>query len=154
MGGTGKTELVVRAADRLTAGYPDGRFWLGLRTYAPAESRMGTAEALRTLLNALGIPPDPQDFEVSQLSARWRSATVECRILLVLYVDAAIVSAVETLYRSGSVTGMSEGRPSRPSVAPPRHETDVEALAWFDRHQPPAWTVRVHTKADDLNRLL
>ncbi|GLY76884.1 tetratricopeptide repeat protein [Actinoallomurus iriomotensis] len=84
LGGTGKTELAVRAAARLAARCPDGRFWLGLRTYAPAESRMGTAEVLRTLLNALGVAPDPQDVDVSRLSAKWRSVTADRRILLVL----------------------------------------------------------------------
>ncbi|MFI1073322.1 tetratricopeptide repeat protein [Streptomyces puniciscabiei] len=84
LGGTGKTELAVCAARQLTDRYPDGLFWLELRTYAAAESRMRPAQALRLLLNALGVSPDPQVTGVPALSRAWRSVTEGRRVLLVL----------------------------------------------------------------------
>ncbi|MEO3859859.1 NB-ARC domain-containing protein [Acrocarpospora sp. B8E8] len=84
MAGAGKTELAIRIARQLASRYPDGLFWLGLRTYAAAESRMGTAEALRTLLNTLGVAPDPQATDVAGLSQKWRSVTADRRLLLIL----------------------------------------------------------------------
>ncbi len=84
MPGTGKTELAIRATRALTARYPDGSFWLGLRTYAAAESQMTGTEALRTLLNALNVPPDPNATTVNALSRAWRAATVGKRMLIVL----------------------------------------------------------------------
>ncbi|GAA4187818.1 tetratricopeptide repeat protein [Microbispora amethystogenes] len=84
MPGTGKTELAIRAAHALTARYPDGLFWLGLRTYAAAESRMTGTEALRTLLNALDVPPNPNATTVNALSREWRAATMGKKMLIVL----------------------------------------------------------------------
>ncbi|MEU8403462.1 tetratricopeptide repeat protein [Nonomuraea sp. NPDC048892] len=84
MPGTGKTELAIRAARALAARYPDGVFWLGLRTYAATESRVTTASALRTLLNALNVPPDPHTTTVTALSRTWRAATTGRKMLIVL----------------------------------------------------------------------
>ncbi|MEO3859860.1 hypothetical protein [Acrocarpospora sp. B8E8] len=57
-----------------------------------------------------------------------------CNDRLFRYIDAVIVEAVWMLYRGGSVTGMTERRADRPGVPPPRHESDVAALAWLDQH--------------------
>jgi hypothetical protein len=84
MPGTGKTELAICAARALAARYPDGVFWLGLRTYAAAESRMTSSEALRNLLNALHVPPDPNATSVNALSRTWRAATSGKKMLIVL----------------------------------------------------------------------
>lgn len=84
MAGTGKTQLAIRVSHELVSRYPDGQFWLGLRTYAATESRMGTAEALRTLLNALDVAPDPRATDVTALSQKWRSVTVNRRLLIIL----------------------------------------------------------------------
>ncbi|WP_440070373.1 AAA family ATPase [Streptosporangium sp. OZ121] len=84
MPGTGKTELAIRAAHELAARYPDGVFWLGLRTYAASESRMTSTEALRTLLNALRVPPNPKAADVTTLGHAWQAATRGKRLLVVL----------------------------------------------------------------------
>ncbi|MEV4457589.1 tetratricopeptide repeat protein [Microbispora sp. NPDC049633] len=84
MPGTGKTELAIRAARALAARYPDGLFWLGLRTYAAAESQMTSTEALRTLLNALDVPANPNATSVDALSRTWRAATTGKKMLIVL----------------------------------------------------------------------
>ncbi|MEU5869554.1 tetratricopeptide repeat protein [Nonomuraea sp. NPDC047529] len=84
MPGTGKTELAICAVRSLAARYPDGLCWLGLRTYAAAESRMTSTAALRTLLNALNVPPDPGATDVQALSRAWRAATAGKRMLIVL----------------------------------------------------------------------
>ncbi|MFG1965470.1 tetratricopeptide repeat protein [Nonomuraea sp. NPDC049028] len=84
MPGTGKTELAICAARALAARYPDGLFWLGLRTYAATESQLTSTAALRTLLNALNVPPDPNATSVTALSRTWRTATAGKKILIVL----------------------------------------------------------------------
>jgi tetratricopeptide (TPR) repeat protein len=97
MGGVGKTELAIRAAQELASRYPDGQFWVGLRTYAPAaESRIGVTAALRTLLNAAGAAPDPHAASAAALSQKWRSVTADRKILLVLD-DADDASQVRSL---------------------------------------------------------
>jgi tetratricopeptide (TPR) repeat protein len=83
--GVGKTELAVRVAEDLSSSYPDGVFWIGLRTYAvAAESRLDIAPALRMLLNVLGEQPDPTATGMAELSKAWRAASADRRILLVL----------------------------------------------------------------------
>lgn len=83
--GVGKTELAVRVADKLAPGYPDGVFWIGLRTYAAAaESRLDIAQGLRMLLNALGEQPDQAMTSEAELSRAWRAASAGRRILLIL----------------------------------------------------------------------
>ena len=82
--GSGKTELAVRAARLLGDRFPDGVWWVSFRTYAAWESRLGTSEALRSLLIAMGVPADPVAVNVDSLSAIWRSATAGRRVLLVL----------------------------------------------------------------------
>lgn len=84
LAGTGKTELAIRMVHELVTRYPDGVYWLGLRTYATQESRMHTAEALRTLLNSVGVPPDPRAIDIPALSRTWRSATASRRLLIIL----------------------------------------------------------------------
>ncbi|GAA4931106.1 tetratricopeptide (TPR) repeat protein [Nonomuraea thailandensis] len=84
MPGTGKTELAICAARALAARYPDGLFWLGLRTYTATESQMTSTEALRTLLNALDVPSDPNATGVTALSRTWQAATTGKKMLIVL----------------------------------------------------------------------
>lgn len=83
--GVGKTELAVRIAEELSSSYPDGVFWIGLRTYAvAAESRLDVAQALRMLLNALGEQPDPTATSLAELSKAWHAASADRRVLLIL----------------------------------------------------------------------
>jgi tetratricopeptide (TPR) repeat protein len=83
--GVGKTELAVRVAEDLASGYPDGVFWIGLRTYAVApESRLGIAQALQMLLSAAGEQLDRPAADEAELSRAWRTASAGQRILLVL----------------------------------------------------------------------
>ena len=84
MPGAGKTELAIRAARSLAGRYPDGLYWVNLRTYAVAESRMTTSEVLRTLLNALGVPSDPHAIDPAMLARSWHTATAGKRLLVVL----------------------------------------------------------------------
>jgi hypothetical protein len=80
MPGTGKTELAICATRALAARYPDGVFWLGLRTYAATESQLTSTAALRTLLNALNVPPDPNATSVTALNRIWRAATTSKKL--------------------------------------------------------------------------
>ncbi|MGW0810309.1 tetratricopeptide repeat protein [Nonomuraea sp. NPDC002799] len=100
MPGVGKTELAVRAVHELAAHYPDGIFWLELRTYAATESRRTGTEALRTLLNALKVPPDPAAAGLAELARAWRTATAGRRLLIVLD-DADSTEQVRPLLPGG-----------------------------------------------------
>jgi hypothetical protein len=53
--GAGKTALVVRAAHRARARFPDGQLYVDLRGYGP-EPPVAPAEALARLLRAIGEP--------------------------------------------------------------------------------------------------
>ena len=44
MPGVGKTELAIRTVREVSDRYPDGVFWVSLRTYAARESRVETTE--------------------------------------------------------------------------------------------------------------
>jgi tetratricopeptide (TPR) repeat protein len=100
--GVGKTELAIRVAEELAPRYPDGVFWIGLRTYAvAAESRLDVAQGLRMLLNVLGEHPDPTATGTAALSTAWRAASAGQRILLILD-DVGDPAQVETLLPGGA----------------------------------------------------
>lgn len=84
MGGAGKTTLIVHAAHRLAASYPDGQLYIDLRGFTPGERPLAPEEAVRILLRALGTPDSsiPDDTE-SQL-AMWQTALATRRLLVVL----------------------------------------------------------------------
>ncbi|BCJ74986.1 hypothetical protein CS0771_45300 [Catellatospora sp. IY07-71] len=94
--GSGKTELVIRACQQLRDRYPDGVFWLRMRTYARAESRLSAGEALRYLLSASGAAQVLYSTDLSRLTAAWRAASASRRLLVVLddVKDAAQVRAL------------------------------------------------------------
>jgi DNA-binding SARP family transcriptional activator len=73
MPGVGKTALVVRAAHRLAADFPDGQLFIGPGGGTPVAQR---------LLRGLGLadlPPDPEEQ-----AALWRSEIAGRRMLIVL----------------------------------------------------------------------
>jgi len=56
MAGIGKTTLAVHAAHRLSAGFPDGQFFLPLHAHTPGQRPVEPADALASLLLTSGVP--------------------------------------------------------------------------------------------------
>jgi DNA-binding SARP family transcriptional activator/tetratricopeptide (TPR) repeat protein len=82
--GVGKTALAVHWAHRVAAEFPDGQMYLHLRGFAP-EGRVTTpAEALHTLLSALGVPPERIPPSLDAQIGLYRSQLAGRRMLVVL----------------------------------------------------------------------
>lgn len=82
--GIGKTALAVHWAWRSAEHFPGGRLYVDCRGQAPAGAARPPFDALRTLLDALGVPIQriPPDIE-SQVSL-YRDVVAPLRILIVL----------------------------------------------------------------------
>jgi DNA-binding SARP family transcriptional activator/tetratricopeptide (TPR) repeat protein len=81
--GVGKTALAVHWAHRMRDRFPDGQLYVNLRGFAVQEP-VTAAEALTTLLSALGVPPDRLPTAVAEASGLYRSILAERRVLVLL----------------------------------------------------------------------
>jgi tetratricopeptide (TPR) repeat protein len=82
--GAGKTTLAVHWARRLLDHFPDGQIHLNLRGFDPAIPPMRPAEALRTVLDALGVRAARIPAELDAQAALYRSLTAGRRMLFLL----------------------------------------------------------------------
>ncbi|WP_234545078.1 AfsR/SARP family transcriptional regulator [Streptomyces shenzhenensis] len=82
--GIGKTALVVRAAHRLGARFPDGLLFVDLRGHARSGDSVTAKEALRGLLVALGTPGHRVPAGLRERSALYRDLLSDRRVLVVL----------------------------------------------------------------------
>jgi tetratricopeptide (TPR) repeat protein len=82
--GVGKTALVLHWAHRVAERFRDGQLYLNLRGYDPAGAPVTRDEAVRTLLDALGVPPQRIPPTGDAQIALYRSLLAERRLLLVL----------------------------------------------------------------------
>jgi len=82
--GVGKTSLALHWAHRTADKFPDGHLHLNLRGYDPADTPVAPGEAIRILLNGLGVPreqiPDSQEAQ----AGLYRSLTAQRQMLIVL----------------------------------------------------------------------
>ena len=96
MAGVGKTAFVVHAAHRLADRFPGGQIFLPLHGHTPGQRPVDPADALATLLLALGLPPAQIPPGMEARTALWRDRLAGRPLLLVLD-DAASSEQVRPL---------------------------------------------------------
>jgi tetratricopeptide (TPR) repeat protein len=82
--GVGKTALAVYWAHQVADQFPDGQLYVDLRGFDSSDSTMRSAEAVRRLLEALGVPPERIPPELDAQATLYRSALAGRRMLVVL----------------------------------------------------------------------
>ncbi|HEY3870945.1 MAG TPA: BTAD domain-containing putative transcriptional regulator [Actinocrinis sp.] len=82
--GIGKTALAVRWAHQVAPLFPDGQLYLDLRGFDPSRAPMEPAEAVRRLLQALGVPAQTLPADPEDQAALYRSHLADLRMLILL----------------------------------------------------------------------
>ncbi|WP_020139982.1 AfsR/SARP family transcriptional regulator [Streptomyces sp. 351MFTsu5.1] len=82
--GVGKTAFAIHWARRIAPRFPDGQLYLNLRGFDPVGAPVPPAQALRTLLEALGVPPRELPEDQDALAARLRTVLTGRRVLILL----------------------------------------------------------------------
>ena len=82
--GVGKTALAIHWGHRVAEHFPDGQLYVNLRGFDPAGLPITPADALRTLLEALGVPSAQIPAGLDARSGLYRSLLADRRILVVL----------------------------------------------------------------------
>ncbi|NEA58294.1 tetratricopeptide repeat protein [Streptomyces sp. SID13666] len=84
MAGVGKTTLAVKWSGQVADQFPDGQFYVDLRGFDPARNPMPPLEALRHMLEGLGIPPERIPRDIDARAGLFRSLLNGRRVLVVL----------------------------------------------------------------------
>ncbi|MEU6352503.1 BTAD domain-containing putative transcriptional regulator [Streptomyces sp. NPDC047072] len=82
--GVGKTAFAVHWARQIASRFPDGQLHLNLRGFDPVSAPVTPAQALRTLLEALGVTPRELPQDQDALAARLRTVLTGRRVLILL----------------------------------------------------------------------
>jgi DNA-binding SARP family transcriptional activator len=82
--GVGKTALAIRFGRQVARRFPDGQLYLNLRGFDPSLLPLEPAEALRFILDALGVPPQRIPADAEGRAALYRSLADGKRLLIVL----------------------------------------------------------------------
>jgi tetratricopeptide (TPR) repeat protein/DNA-binding XRE family transcriptional regulator len=128
MAGVGKTSLAVQAAHALAPRYPDGQLFVDLHGFTCAAGpRPSLASMLTRLLRRLGAGERDLSEDIDELTARYRSAVADRRMLLVLD-DAASAAQVEA---------MLPGTPGSLVLATSRRDLSTLAGAFSVALEPP-----------------
>ncbi|WP_166664238.1 ATP-binding protein [Actinophytocola oryzae] len=143
MPGVGKTEFAVHVARRVADRFPDGHLFLELRGHTPGQGPLAPADALRSLLVAIGVPTRLIPPTLDDRARMWRDRLAGKRMLLVLD-DAADHEQVRPLLPGTPgcqvvitsrrrVPALEDARPLPLTVLPPD-----AAVAMFVRlsHRP------------------
>jgi DNA-binding XRE family transcriptional regulator len=100
--GVGKTALAVHWAHRVAAEFPDGQLYLDLRGFDPSGPPVEPADAVRVLLEALGVTGARLPGTVEAQLGLYRTKLTGQRVLIVL--DNALDEAQVRPLLPGSVT--------------------------------------------------
>lgn len=82
--GVGKTTFAVYWAHRVAPSYPDGQLYVNLRGFEAGGVAREPEEVLPELLDALGVPKTNRPTGVDALTALYRSALADRRVLVLL----------------------------------------------------------------------
>ena len=82
--GVGKTSLAIHWAHRVRDRFPDGQLYLNLRGFDPAGSAVTPAEAVRGILDALGVAPQRIPDGLDAQVGLYRSLLSGKRLLILL----------------------------------------------------------------------
>lgn len=82
--GVGKSTLAIHWGHQVRDRFPDGQLYLNLRGSAPPRAPVSTADAIRTLLEGLGLPPQRIPAGVQAQIGLYRSLLADRRVLILL----------------------------------------------------------------------
>ncbi|HVQ91253.1 MAG TPA: tetratricopeptide repeat protein [Mycobacteriales bacterium] len=82
--GVGKTALAVHWAHQVSKQFPDGQLYVNLRGFGPGSSPLPPDRAVRTFLEALGVPAGRIPVSLDAQVGLYRSELAGRRILIVL----------------------------------------------------------------------
>jgi DNA-binding SARP family transcriptional activator/tetratricopeptide (TPR) repeat protein len=82
--GVGKTALALHWAHQVTDQFGDGQLYMNLRGFDPSGTPATPAEAIRRLLDGLGVPPERIPATLEAQAALYRSLLTERTMLIVL----------------------------------------------------------------------
>jgi DNA-binding SARP family transcriptional activator/tetratricopeptide (TPR) repeat protein len=82
--GVGKTALALHWAHQVAGRFPDGQLYINLRGFDPSGIPVTSAEALRRLLNALGVPQERIPHAPDAQLSMYRRLLADKRMLIVL----------------------------------------------------------------------
>ncbi|MET8132260.1 BTAD domain-containing putative transcriptional regulator [Streptomyces sp. NPDC005251] len=84
MAGIGKTTLAVHWAHEMADRFPGGQLYVNLRGFDPTGVVMMPEDAIRTFLDALGVPPMRIPASLDAQAALYRSMLAQRRVLVLL----------------------------------------------------------------------
>jgi DNA-binding SARP family transcriptional activator/tetratricopeptide (TPR) repeat protein len=82
--GVGKTALAVHWAHLVADRFPDGQLYINLRGFDPSGSAVTPVDAVRTFVNAFGVPPHLVPDDTDALVGMYRSLLARRRVLVLL----------------------------------------------------------------------
>ncbi|WP_405966827.1 NB-ARC domain-containing protein [Streptomyces sp. NBC_00015] len=100
MAGIGKSTLALHWAHRATDRFPDGQLYVALRGSDAARPAVESADALRGMLTALGVPASRMPDGLDALTGMYRTLLARRRVLVVLD-DAAGTGQLSPLLPTG-----------------------------------------------------